>query len=50
MVNRIQEDPFRDVCSELQNNAWIASGKIADIDRLSPFGFYKKYRNQLDFL
>ena len=50
MVNWIQEDPFKDVCSELQKNAWVASEKIEDSDKLSPFWFYSKYREEMDFL
>ena len=50
MVNGVQEDPFKDVCSELYKNAWVASVKIEDVDKLSPFGFYNKYRNELIFL
>lgn len=50
LYNRISENPFDDICSEAQTNAWIYSSYLREGKKLSPFGFYLKYRKKIDFL
>lgn len=49
-VEAIKEDPFKDVCSELYKNAHVCAGIIEDVERMSPYWFYVKHREEIDFI
>jgi len=49
-IEAIKEDPFKDVCSELYKNAHVCAEMMKDAERMSPYWFYQKYREEIDFL
>lgn len=44
------EDVFWDYCSELDMNSWIASWKVRNGRAPTPYQFYLKFRNKMDFI
>ena len=46
LIPTIQQSDFRDYCSELWSNWLCFAGIIEKTDKLSPYGFYKKLRDE----
>jgi len=46
----IQEDEFRDFCSELLKNAFVNAKKMKDCEKIIPHDLYERIRPDVDFV
>lgn len=49
-IPMVHENEFKDYCSELQKNGAVTIGKMADVEKIEPYEFYKAIRGKVDFI